>query len=199
MKQLKWFTLVELLIVIVIIGILMSALLPKLQGAQDIARDTARQLAIRDLQAGMAGYYSLNGRWPASWTNASGDCNTLRDKLINESNLMSSLPKEPNENNVNSFNGLTWEGQYLFFVLDKNRTHWAGLLLVAKTETPWKSNYVCGYGVQNNEECKITDVTTGNAVPCRSVVLTGWTEGYYTWDGTCYYNNADQLRYISTY
>ena len=97
----------------------MSALLPKLQGAQDIARDTSRQLAIRDLQAGMAGYYSLNGKWPVSGDqqNASGSCSDLRDKLINESNLMSSLPQEPNTENTNSFNGLTGNGQYLYFIL----------------------------------------------------------------------------------
>lgn len=175
----------------------MSALLPKLQGAQDIARDTARQLAIRDLQAGMAGYYSLNGRRPASWTKASGDTNTLREKLIVESNLMSSLPQEPNENNENSFNGLTGNWQYLYFILPKNRTQGAWLLLVAKTETPGKSNYVCGTDVQGNPECDISDVTTWNAVPCRTVVLGDVAS--YTWDWTCYYNNADQLRYISTY
>ncbi len=180
----------------------MSALLPKLQGAQDIARDTARQLAIRDLQAGMAGYYSLNGRRPVNGeqVGASWDTNDLREKLIVESNLMSSLPQEPNQENVNSFNNLTGNGQYLYFVLPKHGTQGAGLLLVAKTETPGKSNYVCGTEVANNPSCNITDVTTWNAVPCRTIVLTGeWWQALYTWDGTCYYKNSDQLRYISTY
>jgi len=183
----------------------MSALLPKLQGAQDIARDTARQLAIRDLQAGMAGYYSLNGRRPVNGeqVGASWDTNDLREKLIVESNLMSSLPQEPNQENVNSFNNLTGNGQYLYFVLPKHGTQGAGLLLVAKTETPWKSNYVCGNevtisGSEKTNTCNIEDVTTGNAVPCRNITLST-TEAYYTWDGDCTYTNSDQLRYISTY
>lgn len=178
----------------------MSALLPKLQGAQDIARDTARQLAIRDLQAGMAGYYSLNGRRPVngSQTNASGACSDLRDKLINESNLMSALPQEPNAENIIKFNDVEKSWEYLYFILPKHGTAWAGLLLVAKTETPWKSNYVCGSGVDGNWDCKIEDVTDSKAVPCRSIELKeGWAS--YTWDGQCYYNKSDQLRYISTY
>lgn len=177
----------------------MSALLPKLQGAQDIARDTARQLAIRDLQAGMAGYYSLNGRRPVSGNqiNASGSCSDLRDKLINESNLMSSLPQEPNAENANSFNGLTGNGQYFYFILPKHGTNWAWLLLVAKTETPWKSNYVCWSGVAGNTECKIADVTDPNAVPCRSITL--GDNAKYDSDGECVYKTSDQLRYIITY
>jgi len=44
----KAFTLVEMLIVVVIIGILISALLPKLRGAQDKAADKKTQTAVRD-------------------------------------------------------------------------------------------------------------------------------------------------------
>jgi len=45
----KAFTLVEMLVVIVIIGILMAALLPKLSSAQDKAKDKKSLTAVRDL------------------------------------------------------------------------------------------------------------------------------------------------------
>ncbi|MDR0369417.1 MAG: prepilin-type N-terminal cleavage/methylation domain-containing protein [Candidatus Peribacteria bacterium] len=66
MKQLKAkaFTLVEMLIVIVIIGILISALLPRLQGAQGMARDTARQTALSQIGSAIIAYQMQTGRRP---------------------------------------------------------------------------------------------------------------------------------------
>jgi competence protein ComGC len=68
MKKLpfKAFTLVEMLIVIVIIGILIAALLPRLQGAQGMARDTARKTALSNIQAAIVAYQGQMGRWPLS-------------------------------------------------------------------------------------------------------------------------------------
>ncbi|MDR2189944.1 MAG: prepilin-type N-terminal cleavage/methylation domain-containing protein [Candidatus Peribacteria bacterium] len=60
----KAFTLVEMLIVIVIIGILISALLPRLQGAQSMARDTARKTALSQIGAGITAYQAQYGAWP---------------------------------------------------------------------------------------------------------------------------------------
>jgi len=55
----KWFTLIEMLIVIVIIGILMAALLPKLSSAQYKAKDKKTAMAVRDyLVAQKAGDHS---------------------------------------------------------------------------------------------------------------------------------------------
>jgi len=75
----KAFTLVEMLIVIVIIGILIAALLPRLQGAQSMARDTSRKTALSQLQSAIVAYQSLNGRWPEA---LSGNTNDLKE-LVN--------------------------------------------------------------------------------------------------------------------
>ena len=49
-NTIKAFTLVEMLIVIVIIGILIAALMPRMQSAQGRARDVARKNALSQIQ-----------------------------------------------------------------------------------------------------------------------------------------------------
>ena len=178
MKKLKWFTLVELLIVIVIIGILMSALLPRLQGAQDIARDTSRQTALSQLQGWIVAYYSLNGKWPKNGSgNVSGAVSEL-EEVLRASNLMNSLPKEPNEANelrVGTGNKTRWSlsGDFYYEYMSKNGTKQAGLLLVAKTETPGKSNVKCSTltwdDIKNFSYCKKIEIDSNAAEndPCK--------------------------------
>jgi general secretion pathway protein G len=60
----KGFTLVEMLIVVVIIGILSAALLPRLQGAQSSARDAARRSDLNQLGSAILSYYNNRGEYP---------------------------------------------------------------------------------------------------------------------------------------
>lgn len=59
------FTIVELLIVIVVIGILAALVITTFTGIQRRARDTERQTDIKALHSQLEAYYAQNGFYPA--------------------------------------------------------------------------------------------------------------------------------------
>ncbi|MEK9196497.1 MAG: type II secretion system protein [Patescibacteria group bacterium] len=85
----KGFTIVELLIVIVVIGILAALVVTTFSGIQQKARDKERQTDIGALHSQLEAYYAQNGSYPAiaevntgSWrtTNLKGlDSGALQD------------------------------------------------------------------------------------------------------------------------
>ena len=60
----KGFTIVELLIVIVIIGILAALVVVTYQGVQAKARDTERKTDVRALHGQLEAYQAQNGKYP---------------------------------------------------------------------------------------------------------------------------------------
>jgi prepilin-type N-terminal cleavage/methylation domain-containing protein len=85
----KGFTIVELLIVIVVIGILVALVITTFSGIQRRARDTERQTDIKAIHSQVEAYYAQNGHYPTlanvnddSWvgTNLAGlDLGALQD------------------------------------------------------------------------------------------------------------------------
>ncbi len=63
-KQNKGFTIVELLIVIVVIGILALLVITTYAGIQAKARNTKRQTDLKSLQTKLEAYYNDNGYYP---------------------------------------------------------------------------------------------------------------------------------------
>ena len=71
-KQGSGFTIVELLIVIVVIGILAALVIVQFTNIQARARDTERKSDIRAVQSKVAEYYALNGKYPVSLSGITG-------------------------------------------------------------------------------------------------------------------------------
>ena len=63
-KKSKTFTLIEMLIVIVIIGILAAALVPRLNSVQGRARDTKRKTDLLQIYNANEIYFSDNNKYP---------------------------------------------------------------------------------------------------------------------------------------
>ncbi len=85
-RSVAGFTLVELLIVIVVIGILASLVLNNIQGAQGKARDSQRVTDISNLSSKLEEYHNDNGGYPNTFTAATLpgiDPEALKDPLGN--------------------------------------------------------------------------------------------------------------------
>ena len=82
MRIKKWFTLIELIIVIVVIGILSAALLPKVIGIQARARDVQRRTDQQTIATALMLYYTDNKIFPTGECNASVEyVNTVNPKI----------------------------------------------------------------------------------------------------------------------
>ncbi len=212
-KTIKAFTLVEMLIVIVIIGILIAALLPRMQAAQWRARDVSRKTALSQIQSAIVVSQWDKWAWPGMPKNtsltdkaATGWLDIIDIKSQLEAAWMNWVPQDPLNSVVKGLwaNGSGW--QYRYMVLTRNWTPKWWFILMAKTEVEWWSNRVycetgnavspdnlTGWKITENEDLK-------NIVPCTSVSKKQGTETCWKQiDGSCRYESDGQLRYIITY
>lgn len=81
----------EMLIVVVIIGILAAAILPRLTGAQAATRDVARQKGLTDISTALEMVAAADGKYPDPGTSAAG----LKTSLVEQRAYLKDIPSDP--------------------------------------------------------------------------------------------------------
>lgn len=77
----KGFTIIELLVVIVIIGILVALTLPNLFSAQARGRDTDRKNELKNVQQKLESYFNDNDRYPTDQAAVVSDAGVAADEM----------------------------------------------------------------------------------------------------------------------
>ena len=124
------FTLIELMIVVVILGVLMSTILPRLTGAQARARDTGRIADLNNISAALQVYFDDYGEFPASAC-LKKDTASLIKYLKGEE-----VPQDPSKN----ANNLGCGSHYYYQAVTRNGIEKNAYILCADMETYQKAN-----------------------------------------------------------
>lgn len=140
----KAFTLVEMLILIVIIGILAAALIPRLTGIQARARDVARIQDMRNITMALQLYHVDYGTFPL------GECNAPLDYVQNIDNGVCRW---------NAPGATTWSTEYSMFSGFLSELDWAYLTSVpVDPRHPARENsYVYDFAVVSADATFIKD------------------------------------------
>ena len=205
-NRMNAFTLVEMLIVIVIIGILIAALMPRMQAAQGRARDVSRKTALSQIQSAIVTSQWDKWEWP--WVgdeNCTENCaqawmwiSAIQEQLTRA--WMNSIPVDPLKTDdikwLGKFTGNT-TGDYAYIVIKRNWTDDWWFVLMAKTEVEWSSNWIVKTGItdcsSDNEPttqwCINKNMDITNIHPCTKLDKDeDNVETFEIWaDGTCKY------------
>ena len=210
-RTINAFTLVEMLIVIVIIGILIAALMPRMQAAQWRARDVSRKTALSQVQSAIVTSQWDKWRWPGCDSDGCSSANEGMDVSAISWDIkaagMNSVPTDPTQWNkcvwLWSSDPTAWEYRYL--VAERNWSPDWWFVLMAKTEVEWWSNRVTCDSASSEDEWLIeSDDDISELTICSTVNKVGEGECAGEWscksnDQTCCYNSTSELRYIVIY
>ena len=214
-NRMNAFTLVEMLIVIVIIGILIAALMPRMQAAQWRARDVSRKTALSQIQSAIVTSQWDNWYWPWQCENVDANSTDCAENWTGVGSVetalktawMNSIPVDPLKTSeirwLWDFNG-DERGNYSYLVTTRNWTPLWWFVLMAKTEVEWWSNRIVCSDTDNTLAKwfinKGTDITEIH--PCTSFERdeNADTSTHCKIENEkCFYEADWQLRYIVLY
>lgn len=118
-KRNQGFTIVELLIVIVVIGILALLVITTYSGIQAKARNSKRQSDIKSLQTQLEAFFSQNGYYPSLSDMNTGSWLTTNMKSLDQNSLIDPSNATQSKTLVNS---MTPSKQYGYVVTDSSGT-----------------------------------------------------------------------------
>lgn len=200
------FTLVEMLIVIVIIGILIAALMPRMQAAQWRARDVSRKTALSQVQSAIVTSQWDKWKWPGQDAGGTGWIWLSSISWDLTRAWMNSIPVDPLKSKVTWIWGFQWNtwGDYGYIITYRNWTKNWWFALMAKTEVEWWSNWVVCSGACSATAWDNGCITWGTDIAkiqlCEKIELTWTTVGCSNdYKGNCRYTQDSQLRYLVTY
>ncbi len=194
----KAFTLIEMLIVVVIIGILAAALIPRLQSVQGRARDTKRKADLSQIGSALSVYKSDVGSFTAlSGTTTSG----LTTTLVTNGSYITAIPTDSdastwNANSTTPING----GYYAFATLARNGSTGNAFILGARTETDGTSSnwvYASATSASGGAIIANTNATVYESAICQRVAASAGGTDAIVAGGVCTANRSNNtLRYI---
>jgi type II secretion system protein G len=218
-KKLKWFTLVEMLIVIVIIWVLAAALIPRLTSVRWRANDVARRADLQQIATAIVSFSMDKGQYPritwwaaalaynsqSSWASVMHLSGVLRPYI-------NSLPEDPSgKKYVSDFkeygtttNGTSWNYAYMTLKRWWGSDNWFALISIAESE--WWANRLWTSGSHNNPNNAsfaswrrlFNGDEANDIIPCTSMTKFSNTpnSGSITMWWECRYWSDSQLRYI---
>ena len=146
-----------MLIVVVIIGILASALIPRLTSVKDKANDSARKANLQQLVTAMS-MYVIDDPIPVTTAGATGDTYTTAITTALTKGGMKSIPSDPS-NKPDTIFGKSTTG-FVYFSTYKGTIANNSFIFVSRAETEGAANWV-----------ENTTTTINNSTDINTLVL----------------------------